>query len=764
MNREWCTWLTELGLRIFPVHGVRDGACTCKDGVACANTGKHPVHAGWMQEATTTGWEHWCEELPGYNIGVACGDGTVVVDIDPRNGGDASLDDWLTWNDPDLLPETLRIRTGGGGTHLIYRAPPGVEVRSSKWLPGIDVQAQGKLVVAAGSLHASGLYYVPEDGSVPVAVLPTEFIEKELSKASRASRGQSDRVDLGALLDGVPEGARNQTLFDAAWQLRWDKRLDEATVHTVIIAAARASTPPYPDDLAADVVRRVYSYDDRPLDAGNVLLFPGAEDWAKSRGAHPSGQPALGEGEDEQQSPAGLLFPCTDMGNAARLVRHAHMQLRYVEGWGWLVWDGARWTRETLGVEQELVKETVIRMAQEEQPVARPDEKELQKWVKTSQSARSVGATLKLASSDPAFARRVDDFDQDDWLLNTPSGVVNLRTGEIEEPDPARLVTKVAGARFSAGDGVPGWLTFLERIMPQEDTRALLQRAVGYSLTGDTSAKAMFILWGSGNNGKSVFLEVLRHVLGDYATTAQKSVFVERRGDAHTTDVASLHGARFVTFSEVSKGERLSTDVIKQITGGDEIAARYMRQDQFTFHPKCKLWLATNHKPGVHDFGLGMRTRLRLIPFTESIPAEEQENRDVLIDKLVGEGPGILNWALQGLAAWRVDGWLGETPDMEAAKEEWLDEEDSFAQFMEECLEVRDDWVTRNSSIVAVHRDWCARQGIDRPMSGVALGRELSTRGVKKARGKTWRGFYARVTEVARTPTVVMQLEEWPDA
>lgn len=750
MNREWCSWLTGHGLRIFPVHGVREGVCTCSLGPACQNTGKHPVHQGWMDEATTEEnvWGEWCTELEGYNIGVACGQGITVIDIDPRNGGDDAIDDWYRWHDPDLLPRTLAIRTGGGGLHLIYRTVG--TVRSTKWLQGIDVQSEGKLVVAAGSLHASGFYYVPEDPGVPIAVLPEEFVAKELSKASG---GRSERVDLGGLLDGVAEGSRNQTLFDAAWQLRWDKKLDEATCTTVIVAAARASTPPYPEQSARDVVKRVYGYEDKPLEGDNVLLFPGAAEWASSQG-----RPALDEGGEI----VGLLFPCTDMGNAARLVRHARGQLLHAEGWGWLVWDGTRWSKETLGREQELVKETVIRMASEEVPLAKADEKELHKHVKTSQSLRSVQASLKLAASDPVFARTVDSFDQDDWVLNTPSGVVNLHTGEVEESTSDRLVSKVTGASLEARAACPRFLAFLERIMPAEDTRGLLQRAIGYSLTGDTSAKAMFILWGAGDNGKSVFLEVMRAVLGDYATTAQKSVFVERRGDAHSTDVASLQGARFVTFAEVSKGERLSTDVIKQITGGDEIAARYMRQDQFTFHPKCKLWLATNHKPGVHDFGLGMKTRLRLIPFTESIPKAEQTNRDVLIASLVAEGSGVLNWALAGLHAWRSDGWLGETVDMAVAKEEWLDEEDSFAQFMDECIEATNEWWTATPTVVAVYREWCARNGLDRPMGGVMLGRELASRSVHKGKASGQRGWYLRVKDAARTPSISFGLEERP--
>lgn len=756
MNREWCSWLTGLGLRIFPVHGVVGGACTCTLGPSCTNTGKHPVHLGWLDEATTDErvWSGWCDQLVGFNIGVACGDGVVVVDVDPRNGGEQSLDTWLRTNDATLLPETLRIRTGGGGQHLIYRAPDGVDVRSSKWLDGIDVQAQGKLVVGAGSLHASGLYYVPENPGTPIAVLPEEFIVSELSRASRAGSGAA-RVDLGGLLDGIPDGSRNQTLFDAAWQLRWDKGLDAATVTTVIVAAARSAVPPYPEEQARDIVVRVFSYDDKPLETNNVLLFPGAEEWARSQGAHPSSN-----GSEPEET--GILYPCTDMGNAARLVRHAGGELLHTEGWGWVSWDGARWNRETLGAEQELMKATVIRMALEESPVSRPDEKKLEKWVETSQSSRSVAAALKLASSDPAVARRVDDFDQDDWMLNTPGGLVNLHTSEVMEADPSVMVSKMTGAAWNAEAECPLFETFLERIMPAQDTRWMLQRAMGYSLTGDTSAKAMFILWGAGDNGKSVFLEVLRKVLGDYATTAQKSVFVERRGDAHTTDLASLQGARLVTFAEIEKGERLSTSVIKQLTGGDEVAARYMRQDQFTFHPKCKLWLATNHKPGVHDFGQGMRGRMRLIPFTEQIPKEEQFNRDVYIEELAAEGSGILRWALKGLEAWRNDGWMGESLDMAAAKEEWLDEEDSFGQFLEECFELRDDWITKGPSVVAVYRDWCMRNGLDRPMGGVALGRELASRSVKKARSAGWRGWHVRVRDEARSPAVMLSLDEIP--
>lgn len=753
MNEDYALWLAGQDMKVFPVWGTSAGACMCGLGLQCGAAGKHPMELGWRDSATTDvdTIKRWVWSLPGCNIGIDCA-GLIVIDIDPRHDGDKSWDEYERTASPeDLFPETRRHHTGGGGTHLVYRRPAGVDLGPMNgWLPGVDVKTDGGLVVGPGSLHVSGFWYTLDNPDVAIRELPADLVNRVLTGGRRGSgRATREHVDPLKILEGVAEGQRNDVLYQAAYERRWLGHWDENETLALILAAARASG--YPDADARDLVMRVYSYDDRGAVSGYVVP-PTSQSWAERVAALGSG-----EGGDEEVQ----ALPLTDLGNALRMVVHAGEILRYVDGWGWLVWDGARWARDRLGVSQEAVKDMIATMAsQEGVGLDRRSERAFQDHVTRSQSAPRVAACLKLASSDPCFARLADDFDQDDWVLGTTSGVVNLRTRELEVASPDRMMTKVAGTGYDAGATCPGWEAFLDRVQPVEDVRDLLQRAVGYSLTGSTSAKCMFILWGRGDNGKSVFLEVLRGVLGDYATTAQKSVFVERRSDAHLTDVASLAGVRFATFAEVRPGERLSTEVIKQLTGGDEVAARFMRQDQFTFHPKVKLWLATNHKPGVQDFGLAMRTRLRLVPWTVRIPREEMRNRDEHIAELVEEGPGILNWALRGLGAWQADQWLGETPDMEAAREEWLEDEDVFGRFVEECLESRVDVRTNNAGVNAVYRVWCRREGVDHPMSHIAVGRELKERGFVQARVGTAKGWWVRVREGARWPEAVFDLRE----
>jgi len=238
--------------------------------------------------------------------------------------------------------------------------------------------------------------------------------------------------------------------------------------------------------------------------------------------------------------------------------------------------------------------------------------------------------------------------------------------------------TNVAAAM--SGTPSPLWDSFLGEVVPDEEVRAFLQRFFGYCLTGSTVEHAMLFLWGTGRNGKSVFLNIISWVLGDYALTAPAETFTAGRGDRHETELARLQGARLVIAQEVQSGRSWNEARIKAITGGDLITARYMRQDYFSFTPQFKLVMAGNHKPALGTVDIAIRRRMLLIPFTTTIPENEVDPQ--LFEKLKAEGPQILRWMLEGCIDWQISG-LNPPAAVIAATDEYLAAEDAVGLFLE---------------------------------------------------------------------------------
>ena len=360
---------------------------------------------------------------------------------------------------------------------------------------------------------------------------------------------------------------------------------------------------------------------------------------------------------------------------ALAFTRRYHRDWRYVAAWGrWLVWDGQRWRTEDTLAATDLIR-SVCR-----QTAVRADNP---KVAAKLASASTVGGVERLARADRRHAATTDEWDADPWLLNTPGGVVDLKTGRKRANDRADRMTKITTA--TPGGDCPQWMAFLSDITGGDvDLQAYLQRMVGYCLTGVTSAHALFFLYGTGANGKSVFANVIGTIMGDYAATASMDTFVETRGDRHPTDLAGLRGARFVTAIETEQGRRLNESKVKAITGGDKISARFMRQDFFEYTPQFKPVIVGNHKPAIRNIDEAMKRRMHMIPFTVTIPPERRDAR--LTEKLLAERDGILAWAVAGCLAWQREG-LKPPASVVSATEEYFEAEDALGRWLEErCL------------------------------------------------------------------------------
>jgi putative DNA primase/helicase len=260
---------------------------------------------------------------------------------------------------------------------------------------------------------------------------------------------------------------------------------------------------------------------------------------------------------------------------------------------------------------------------------------------------------------------------------------INLKTGEDYTPRREDYITKLGGCHLDPDCPTPLWTASLDRVTAgDKELQAYLKRMCGYCLTGSTREHVIFFLYGSGANGKSVFLKTLLGIWGDYAAVAAMETFIETKYPQHSTDLAMLHGARLVVVQEVDKGTAWAEAKLNRVTGGEPITARYMRQDFFTYIPKFKLVIGANHKPSLRSINEAARRRFQLIPFIVTIPAAERDKD--LADKLKDEWPGVLHWCVQGCLEWQRDG-LNPPKVVLEASEAYFAEEDSIARWIEEC-------------------------------------------------------------------------------
>ena len=441
----------------------------------------------------------------------------------------------------------------------------------------------------------------------------------------------------------------------------------------------------------------------------------------------------------------------TDLGNARRLVRTFGERIRHVHTWGkWLVFQDGRWMRDETGIVERMAACRVCEMYAEAAAMSdAQDRAALAKWAARSEDDARLRAMVSRARHESAVVVTPDQLDRDPWRLNLPNGTLDLRTGDLYSHDPADLQTKVAGASFDPAAKCPRWLAFLERILAGDHERIrFVQLAVGYTLTALTTEQCLFFCYGLGRNGKTTFLRVMQALLGsrEYARTASFSAFLEQRSGSIPNDIAALQGARLVVASEPNEGQRFNESVLKALTGGDVISARFMRQEWFEFEPRFKLWLMANHKPAVRGTDEGIWRRMRVIPFNVQIPASERDSQ--LEGKLVQELSGILNWAIDGCLAWQAEG-LPEPKAVREATETYRRESDVLGAFLEARCQAANGFSVGATQLYTAYREWAQSCG-EQVISQTLFGRQLSERGIEKkkiAAGFVYLGLHTHPME-----------------
>jgi putative DNA primase/helicase len=408
-------------------------------------------------------------------------------------------------------------------------------------------------------------------------------------------------------------------------------------------------------------------------------------------------------------------------GLAKAFTRHYGEDWRFCESWGkWLVWTGVRWNPDQVSYVKHLVR-MVCRAASEK--AASP------KLEARLGSYGTIAAVEKILRIDTNLTAQSDEWDADQWALNTPGGVVDLSSGVLQPHRRGMCMTKVATATPRGTS--PAWLRFLEQVTGgKAELMDYLQRMVGYCLTGSTREHALFFLYGTGANGKSVFLNTLATILGDYATNAPMDTFMDTRSERHPTDLAGLRGARLVSALETEQGRRWNEAKVKAITGGDKISARFMRQDFFQYQPHFKLVIAGNHKPSIRNIDEAMKRRLHMVPFTVTIPEQQRDHN--LSDKLLQERDGILAWAVEGCLLWQQHG-LNPPALVVSATAEYFDEEDAIGDFLEEEIERYSQAKAGVAEVFQRWQEWAGKRG-EYVGTSRWLAQQLTNRGFDRTR------------------------------
>lgn len=456
-----------------------------------------------------------------------------------------------------------------------------------------------------------------------------------------------------------------------------------------------------------------------------------------------------GEVNAQTEQTGQRLYSFDDTGNAQRFVDLFGDKVRYCyTDKRWLWYDGRKWCTDMTGAVKRLADKAVACMSAELKVYEQTDADEgtdmakaFEKHMKSSRSNKSKNAMLnEVMHHVPILPSQLDRYKA---ALNTPGGVIDLKSGALAPHDPKNYFTKITAVEYSENADCPRWTAFLDDIFGgDKDLIRYVQKAVGYSLTGATSEQCAFFLYGTGRNGKSTFIDIIRDIFGDYAANIQPETIMARsnQSTAINSDIARLKGARLVTSVEPNEGVRINEGLLKQLTGDDTVTARKLYGDEFEFKPEFKLWMATNHKPVIRGTDTGIWRRIHMIPFTCVIPEGKVDRR--LKYKLSAELTGIFRWAVEGCLLWQKEGLKMPRAVLEEVRE-YRREMDVISAFVEDKCTVGKGLSVQSSALYAAYLRW-ADSGNEYKMSNTKFGLEIAKR-FEKVKGRKY-NYYSGLT------------------
>lgn len=690
---EWALFYARRGWRVFPIRPPKaDGTCTCTK-PDCNDAGKHPRIRGWQRNATTdrTQIAEWWTGQPHDNIGIATGTGSgiVVVDFDGARGRET-----LEANEVPVGP-VQRTGRPDGGQHHIFAYVAGMDKNSVDKDIGMDIRGEGGFIVAAPSLHKSGARYAWAGWPDTALVEPPLWI-LELLTPRKAKRR-------------VIEGGRNSTLFLLCRDLRRKGVSQAEVLRLASIYNIEHFTPSLEE---AEVREAVASACSDNYDAGRNPLAYLALD---------------GIPEPDLSLPILREAPPTDGGNAECFAALYGDYFRYVPPWKqWVFWTGSTWLEDEAGFIRTAVHAAIrsrgLAAALEEDQGRR---EALEGWSRRADSKTGITATLELVQALPPLQAMPPLFDTKPWLLATPSGTIDLLTQKLRKPSRLDYLTRTAGTQFEAGAECPEWRKFIGELYTDPEMPCYVQRLIGYCLTGDTTEHVFPIAVGLGRNGKSTLMAVVRAVFGLYARPARWSTFDAESRKGVGDDLAALRGARLVIVPESDNQGRLAEAIVKQVTGGDPVTCRNLYGRDFSYVPEYKVWLMTNHLPRVRGTDRGIWSRVKPINFPRTFEGNTADKR--LTEKLMNELPGILNWALEGLAGYVAAGRnLMEPQSVTGAITTYKYESSPVQRFVKERVVFDSKETIGAATLFRAFQWFCDEEGLVFKQSRQAFGADLA--------------------------------------
>jgi len=742
-NLQYATALIGAGYQVFPCCWPTDeGLCGCGRGHNLKEVGKAPLtlHAHLDASAKAADVFNWWTQYPLANISIKL-DGFLMVDPD----SDEAQTEVAAW---DLPPTIIRYSRQQA---LIFRVPedfPRTRLTKKGHSREIDLLTNGYCLVggthkdqmplkldslnepamAPDSLLAKVREWMPlslptlteqldHSGDPPIR-LGREGMEWWTGvKAHQGANGVVDRSETLFRLGGILQraGATEQTIIDALTER-------DATLYGKF--TDRKDSP----IRYAEIARKVCT-----TSSAAVYAPP-----PPSVNGHQNGTvPSILVGME--------TFANTDLGNAERLVSMFGDDLRHSSAIGWLIWEDTHWQRDVgEGSVHRLTFRMIRSMYQRgkelitelEQSIPGDDGQQngpqrdrdsiqkqaeaLIKWAKVSETRSRIEGLIDEAQHMVQISPLM--LDADDWVLNVSNGTIDLKTGELRPHVKADLLTHFSPVAYDPTASYEGWDTFIERILPDIERREFVQRAAGYSLTGSVEEEKLLFPYGPTGTGKSTFFRAIASVMGDYSCTSSFESFLEKKTPGGIpNDIARLAGKRMVTSIEVESGQKMAEGLVKQITGGDVISARFLHKEWFEFVPKFKLWLAANHRPRVKDDDDAIWRRIVQIPFDVQIPASERDDslKNVLTDIEIA-GPAILKWMVDGCLTWQQIG-LAIPAGVKAATDDYRMEMDPLTDFLDECCVMIPNAITGNADLYGSYKSWAGEAGHRFPLGRKAF-------------------------------------------
>jgi P4 family phage/plasmid primase-like protien len=675
-----------------------------------------------------------------------------------RSGGDVGwqcgeVSDWMSAVDldceearslaPRFLPETLQGAKGKEAPSQYFYRSPGLGYKRFSELDGpgelIALKAsnngRGHQVAVAPSVHREKgpYYFIGGYNPASIAVVHKDELRHRVGMLATAAliarllppsreEGGGGRHDLALALSGYmlrnDEAAEDvEKMLVTAWEHRKASRQAVEDVRR----SARDTATRLARNEPATGGRRLGELVPRMPE--RIADFLG---WA---------QPNMREQRRH--------YARTDLGNAERFVdAHRDRVLWCPARKAFLCWDSKRYEWDMRGEVVKLAHTTARSIFHEAADAESEEEqKAITKWALASQNESRINAMLSQAR--PYLAVGMEELDRDAWLVNCQNGTLDLRTGKLKAHNPVDRITKIVPTDYDPDAPRPRFEQFLKETLVDEAVISFVKRYSGYTLTGITRERLLAILYGFGKNGKTTLVELLRDVIGDYATNTDTETLLMKRYQGVGNDVAALKGARFVSAAEVEQGRRLAESKVKQLTGRDTVTARYLFGEPFNFTPEFKLWLSTNNKPVIQGTDDAIWDRLRLIPFTQRFDGDRQDPK--LPEKLRAELPGVLAWMVEGCLEWQEHG-LGEPESVRQATDQYRAEMDTLAAFIEDRCVVREGLVAPATPLYKQYQMWCDDAG-EKPETQKMFGMRLRERGfvsdkIKRGPHKDRKGWF----------------------